>query len=330
MPAYRPTDCAVCYVSDLSFLLPTLASISTLRRWVRPETAVVHLVTLDVDGEVLEKLSEVFAGLAVRLWPSTEANISGYDPEQYCRTHVPTSTLGRLALPEDLLSSAQRIVYVDGDTLFVRDPGALIAYVPPDGMLAACEGVDYFYRNHPGQAGDRARAYCAGLGIDIHRGYFNGGVLAARIAAWREIAANALVYFCANTAKCHYQDESAVNAVAQHRRVRLSPRWNFQTQYRFWGVERMVAPALYHFAGGIKPWSGKLIPWMQLDRMYETLFAPYAEARLPLHRFTAEEQAIHNRGMRSYLLKLNSVQLPRKLERALDFRSLLPGCALGR
>jgi hypothetical protein len=52
---------------------------------------------------------------------------------------------------------------------------------------------------------------------------------------WRSIMADAHNSFAVNTAACKNHDQSALNAVAHDRRVRLSLQWNFQTLSAFSG-----------------------------------------------------------------------------------------------
>lgn len=283
-------DCAICYVTDPDFLVPTLVSAFSAKRWMKSSTADIFIFTLRVPDETLSEVKKICAPAGITVTTMDPEKISGFDPSRYARTHVPTSALGRFFLADYLPSRYQRIIYLDGDTWPVADISELIDYRPPEGKVIAAEDALYFFHSNAGSMGANAREYLKGLQIDGEKGYFNSGVLLATVTTWRHIMSDALAYFLANIEKCRYHDQSALNAVAKGRRVRLSPKWNFVSPYRHWGVEAMVRPHIYHFVGAAKPWMGKCEPWSTIYDMYMADFRKF-EYLWKQRRMSPEELA---------------------------------------
>lgn len=297
-------DCAICYVCDINFLWPTLVSATSLRRWVTPSAADIFLFTIGIDADTSRKVAEACESLGLTFLPLDDGLISGFDESKFARTHVPRSSLGRFFLADHLPRDYDRILYIDGDTWIVRDPTPLIRYRPPPDVIAAGEDPAFFIQSINGSMGSHIREYFAGLGIDGPNGYFNSGVLMARLPTWRAMMAEAFEFFRRNVEKCSYHDQSALNAVARHRRVRLSPRWNFTTPYRHWGVESKIAPCIYHFIGAVKPWMGKCEPWAGIHDAYMEDWRRFASLDLPARRFDARELTQRNRAAIEQTTKL--------------------------
>jgi lipopolysaccharide biosynthesis glycosyltransferase len=315
-------DCAVCYVTDKNFLLPTLVSSFSAKRWLKPESADIFIFTLGVADETIERTREICKSQDITVTPMDPNKISGFDSAKVAKTHVPISTLGRFFFPDYLPPEYQRIVYLDGDTWAIGDISQLIDYRPPEGKLVAAEDGLYFFRKNFGSMGAKARAYLEGLQIDGERGYFNAGVLLATTSTWRQIAADAHKFFVSNTEKCLYHDQSALNAVTKHRRLRLSPKWNFASTYRHWDVERDVNPRIYHFVGGAKPWMGRCEPWSAIHDAYMSEISKFEHIG-PIRRMTSEELAKYDAKERASAKKLKTVYLLRKLRYQFEIRRML-------
>ena len=210
-------------------------------------------------------------------------------------THVPRSALGRFFIADLLPRPHKRILYLDGDTLFLRDPSALIDFCIPEGRFAAVEDSGYFARGEVLGQGKSVRAYLRNLGVDGNDGYFNSGVLLVAAQTWKGMSREAMQFICNNTKICRYHDQSALNAIIGRRRLRLSLAWNFQTAFRYWGIEDFVSPKIYHFTEGGKPWMGPVQPWSDLYPFYEQEFAGLSDLKLPKQSFTSTQVSAFNR-----------------------------------
>jgi lipopolysaccharide biosynthesis glycosyltransferase len=321
-------EVAVCYVSDMNFLLGTLISLRSLRHFVPVEAAETYVFCVDPDLEAIERVQRAAAGYGATLVPLRIDDQIDLEGKSWNSTHVPRSTLGRFYIERHLPTHITRILYVDGDTLFVRDPSELVRFVPQAGKLAAAEDISYYARNDCGAYGAKTRAYFAGLGIDGSRGYLNAGLLLARREAWRSIVADAVRYFEQHSDKCRYHDQSALNAVIGDRRTRLSPLWNFQTPFCYWGVREVAEPVVFHFTEFPKPWMGDVVPWRFLDAAITDAVAEFSDLRLPAQALSAEQVQTYDRLRSGQARRLSSRMPVRLLLRRREFRRLMGEAAL--
>jgi len=221
-------------------------------------------------------------------------SFSGFDTEKFKRSHVPLTALGRFFVDDALPASCQRIVYIDGDTWIRRDPSPLIEATVPDGKLAAVEDMLSFRSNEPSPYARGMRDYMKRLGVNPKNGYFNSGLFAASRKTWRTLAPEAYKFISENTEACELHDQSALNAVTGDRRLKLSLKWNFQTSYKYSGMERFVDPCVYHFTRSPKPWMGICRPWEEMYKPYHAALAPFAKLNLPIKSSNDQELAAHN------------------------------------
>lgn len=96
-------DCAICYVADTNFTLPTLVSATGLRKFVPPEMAPIYVFLIDDDGRISE-LSRFLAPYHIRIVSMSSSAYSNFDRDQLNRSHVPAAALGRFCL-----EAAQRV-----------------------------------------------------------------------------------------------------------------------------------------------------------------------------------------------------------------------------
>jgi lipopolysaccharide biosynthesis glycosyltransferase len=291
------TDCAVCYVSDLNFLLPTLVSAIGLRRYVAAAEAGVFIYAADLETARIMELQHFLMPYSINVIPMDGTTYKMYDPDKFNQTHVSPAALGRFFMEDALPARYKRIVYIDGDTWIRRDPSALINASVPEGRLAAAEDMVFFRNNNFTKHGKSVRDYFAGLGLDEKNGYFNSGVLAASRNTWRQISGEAFKFFLANTTLCKYHDQSALNAIIGDRRLRLSQKWNFQTPFRYLGIENKVDAAIYHFTMFPKPWMGKSEPWKEIYEPYMGRVELFRDLKFPLKRLETSTIDNHNRAM---------------------------------
>jgi lipopolysaccharide biosynthesis glycosyltransferase len=134
-------ECAVCYVSDLNFLLPTLVSAASLRKFVPKHKADVYIFLVDEDIQRLEALNAFLKTYNIDILPLDSRSFSEFDADKFNKSYLSAATLGRFFIEGLLPPSCRRIVYIDGDTWVRRDPSPLIDAVVPDGRFAAVEDM---------------------------------------------------------------------------------------------------------------------------------------------------------------------------------------------
>ncbi|MGE3624694.1 MAG: glycosyltransferase family 8 protein [Bdellovibrionales bacterium] len=306
------TECAICLVTDENFLLVTLIAVLQMRQYVAAHAADIFIFFTGPMNDRAQQVIRFCEPQGIRLVPLDSRAYSDYDENQLNRadTGIPPVALGRLVIENLLPASCKRIVYLDGDTWIKGDPTPLINAVVPPGRFAAAEDTSSFCRYDITRNGGAVRSYLRGIGVDLRKGYFNTGVMAASRETWRQVMAEAYGFFLKNTFACRYYDQSAINAVADDRRIPLSLAWNFQTHYRMLDVERRIAPRIFHFTNAPKPWMVRLQPWPEMFDRYAEEFRRLAFLNLP-HRTvpaedvkTANARAIRERHKMKYLLPL--------------------------
>jgi lipopolysaccharide biosynthesis glycosyltransferase len=280
------TECAVCYASDINFLLPSLVSATGLRKFVPAHKADIYIFLVDEEARV-EELNRFLMPYDIHVIPMDSRAYGGFDKDEFHKTHVPPVTLSRFFMDAMLPDSCRRIVYIDGDTWMRRDPSALIEAIVPDGKFAAVSDINYFRCEEMSARGKNMRAYFKGLGINPKKGYFNAGVFATSRKTWKEIAPAAYKFFTENTAICRTHDQSALNVVVGDRRLPLSLKWNFQTRFRYLGVENQIEPCIYHFTEPTKPWLEECGPWKDVQPAYQNSMTPFSTLNLPIKIFDA-------------------------------------------
>jgi len=284
---------AICYVSDIGFLAPTLISIESARRFV-PASVPIYIIAIQLDGDVLEGLEPLLSRLSVTVIPFDSKQLDSV-AKVWAESHVPVAALGRFFLPDLLPEEIDRILYVDGDTLFVRDPAPLLNKTLPAGKIGMVEDAMSFYRHDQSANGIDAREYMQGLGLSPDAQYANSGVFIAERGDWKVIAEDALNYLRSHSGKCRYHDQSALNAVVGNRRLPLSPIWNYQSRFVQWRAKPIAEPAILHFTGAAKPWMGKVHPWSAVSDQLTSMMHEPPICNLPAWTMSEDEVVGHNR-----------------------------------
>lgn len=204
----------------------------------------VHLVTDAAAPELMagvDRLSRTFRAAIsvhrvhaadldrVRALPSNSAHFSQGTPAVWFR----------LALPEILDPSVERVIYLDSDTVVTGDIASLFAADLGEAALGAVLDYNHAELGKP-------------LGLDS---YVNSGVLLMDLVRWRrERHFEACLAFAErNRALIRFGDQCALNGHFRDRVRLLEPRWN---RYVVSG-DRATDPGdagVLHFITGDKPW----------------------------------------------------------------------------
>lgn len=284
-------ECAVCYVSDLNFLLPSIISATGVRKFVPPQKADIFIFTVGVDAEKIAQANILLSTYSIKVTAIQDEVFNEIDKERLTRTHTPMAMFGRLFMQNLLPPECKRIVYLDGDTWIMRDPTPLIDAIVPEGFLAAAEDTIYFRQKFGiGSTTKEIRHYFSQIGLKENQGYFNSGVFATSRKTWEIISKEAYIYYINNAKICeHSPDQSALNAIISNRRLRLSNKWNFQTQLKIWDAHRYVKPIICHFNRQPKPWMGACEPWEEMFTEYQKAIKEFASLNLPIKILSKEE-----------------------------------------
>lgn len=319
----------VFFLTDKGFAIPTVASIESLRRWDSASQIKVNVVLFGMDQEEVSAFLQSTDDLRVTVHILSADQLEFFDKEHFNKTHVPYSTLARFLIPQFAGKDANTdILYVDGDTWFLQDPKSLLDIPAPETGLLASEDQSYFYKNEVGPTGRAISAYFANIGVTEDTGYFNAGVIKCRADEWASICADCLSYLKDSLPLCRYHDQSALNAVASRKRIRLSPAWNFQTPYWSWDLPSLEAPRLLHFVGGGKPWMGVLKSWSSIYVDYMQVIRGRTHPLFPLKVWSYEEQVREINGERWAALKNKTFFRRRIQHRRERFQKLVDSSVL--
>lgn len=164
---------------------------------------------------------------------------------------ISRSTYLRLLVGDLLPKEVSRALYVDGDTLILRDLAALFAFdlgEAPAGAAVSAGSPKY---------GNGRRPW-AQLGIDPETPYVNAGVLLIDLERWRaeNIGRAVLVDVAEHQSLYRWMDQDALNSVLANRWALLPPEWNLQLGSK---ACRRNPPSpetigICHFTGIFKPW----------------------------------------------------------------------------
>lgn len=291
MTGHLTKDSAVIFVTDAGFLVPSIsAALQVAGQKKVTNIADIYIILVDFAEPTVELLRKAFAPFEIRFatispslfLPSESANLN--------KTHVPMTTLGRLAIQNAIPAHFENIVYIDGDVQIVGDIYPLVSHKVKPGHIAAANESLWLCENDLGRFWARHKNYLSKLGISDPIDYFNAGVLAFRMDTWREMAPKALSYFTRNTADCLYHDQSALNAVFRGRREVLSPSYNFNSFFSTLGATEESRPNIVHFTGGYKPWFFPGPPWRgKFIGQYANLVAEY-DVLQPFFKIPTAEQ----------------------------------------
>lgn len=160
-------------------------------------------------------------------------NKNGYSKEAFYR----------IFLPDLLDKKIDKALYLDSDLIVLEDISRLWEVDLKNQYIAAVH-------NPLSQKRHGIRRY---LGIP-EQNYFNSGVLLMNLKKWRKhgITKKILKFILKYPQKIRFADQDALNGILHEKWVRLNKKWNFPA---FWYKPGMK-PAILHFIGGNKPWSG--------------------------------------------------------------------------
>jgi lipopolysaccharide biosynthesis glycosyltransferase len=178
------------------------------------------------------------------------------------RGHFNRAILFRIGLESLAPADCKRVLYIDSDTIVMRD----IRELWRSDLKGNPIGAVHDQYNIPVEWATRWK-----LPVEGAR-YFNSGVMLVDLEKVRaeKLFSRALDFFVANDKELLMADQDALNYAAWNRWTALDPAWNVQrfmspVEFAAQPAERQVkhgAPKLVHFIGLDKPWlPNKWHPW---------------------------------------------------------------------
>lgn len=236
-----------------------------------------------LPGRLRTRIVGDLRGAAEIEWIAMARDLTGVPNTVY----LPPAALFRL-LMADVLIDADRVVYIDCDTVVLESIGDLASRLE-HGMVAAVRDA-----GAPVAAGPAGTDWRR-LDLDPAAPYFNSGVMVADLDHWRarDVGRRALDVLA--RAQPRWGDQCALNAVAGGAWDEVPRRWNLQTAdlegrslaWALWraDVEAAVArPAIIHFTERDKPWlSTSRHPHRDIWRQWLAR-TPFRDWQPPRHR----------------------------------------------
>ena len=249
----------IVYCVDRGYAIPLAVSLRSLHESNPGKQISVIVLTLDFDDELVARVR--------RSVPELE--VSFVDVESVIPSGLPRvkafsrAAYGRLFAPAVLAGSAERILYLDADTIVLGNLDGLNGVILADHTLAAVQSVE-----PPFISGALGVPMWRSLGISRDAPYFNSGVLLINPERWIEqrVAERTIEMAQTYSDSNLWADQDALNIVFQGDFLRLDQRWNAESPLRkpihlghalFDPDEIRSAgedPAVVHFIGSPKPW----------------------------------------------------------------------------
>ncbi len=246
-------DRCACFITDTGYLFPTVLAATQARKFLDREIADVVIILFDTPPEKAELIAKICERNQIILICVSDEILQGYN-----------AMYARLFLTELLPAKYKRVLYMDGDIQITGSLNDLIqTELPGDSDFAAVPDP-MAIELYEAKSGDpKIQSYFEGIGVNSSpaRPYFNSGVLLINLPQWAAIGRDALDVLTNAPAKCLFQDQSALNFAGHSKFAPMSFRWNFPIFFRNCGVEKSLAPRVYHFMSKPKPWNGAFPPW---------------------------------------------------------------------
>lgn len=189
---------------------------------------------------------------------------------------------GRILAPE-LVGDADRLLYIDGDTLVLGSLKKLWQQGLKSGSLASMAMEPTIYPETK-----------SSIGLSDSEPYYNSGVILMDAVSWRKerVFERAVTYMGSSEGSLSFPDQDVLNIILRGRVTPMPQRYNFMSGYTYqsykvlrrhapWfeppggreGFERARKhPAILHFAGDERPWiAGSMCRGKKLYRSYQSL-----------------------------------------------------------
>jgi lipopolysaccharide biosynthesis glycosyltransferase len=259
-----------CFITDAGYLFPTVLAATQARKFLDREVADVVIILFDSPPKTAELIAKICERNRIVLICVSNEILQGYN-----------AMYARLFLTELLPDKYQRVLYMDGDIQITGSLNDLIQTELPGNSHFAAAPDPMAIELYEAKSGDpKIQAYFEGIGVNSSpaRPYFNSGVLLINLPQWAAIARDALDVLTNAPEKCLFQDQSALNFAGHSKFAPMSFGWNFPIFFRNCGVEKSLAPRVYHFMSKPKPWNGVFPPWNNnFVQPYRKLISEYPD-----------------------------------------------------
>ena len=243
----------IAMIADEGYLLTTAVAIRSLVRYTSPKNKYHISIVTSENGE------KVWQDIYKETIPQKD-NIQidciiyevPFENFTFKHGYVSKNALIKFYLPE-IFDKEEKLLYIDGDVLFLDDIADLYSHDIEDYYAAAIKDMLAYEGNHREKIGVQD--------------YFNSGVLLLNLKKIRSNnMVNRLVEYRINQVDTSYMDQDAFNVCFKDKVKYISPTYNMiQECFRVYtekqiadfygeGLEDLKHIKLIHLAGPVKPW----------------------------------------------------------------------------
>jgi lipopolysaccharide biosynthesis glycosyltransferase len=294
---------AVVFAADAGFRMQLAVALASLNDHHQGPPRDVYILTTDLAAADRAAIASGFDHLTVHWRDVPAAWSDGLQMADY----LPVTSAFRLMIGDVLPPSVKRAVYLDADTLIRRPIDHLFTHDLGGCVLGAVADA-----GHPWLVTVHSLPWRL-LGLDPSAPYFNAGVLAIDVAAWRGQGYGQRAIKLLRAHRFAYSDQCALNALANGDFARLATAGNVQADHfspRDSGLvhvavpelDRLAAihdPTIVHFSNGgfrlTRPWfAGSDHPfaaeWLQTRRRTAFAAEVLREAPVPARAAIAKRR----------------------------------------
>ncbi len=253
------------YITDQNYVMPALVSITSAIKNKSSNYKIYLITTFEASGTIacINSLNDTTAEIVIIL-----VDIKKLIPQHInAFNHVTSTALIKFFLPE-ILSSEDKVLYLDGDTIIQK----------PLDELYNTELED----NYAGVVSDSALyampQHTEHLQIEPEK-YFNSGVMLLNLKKMREARlTNKLLEYKTNQYN-YFMDQDAFNKILYNRVVFLPEKYNMIPLNKT--KKQIKEAAILHFAVKLKPWIYNTGLVSKIFKKYYNL-SPYKKIKLKL------------------------------------------------
>lgn len=255
----------LCIAADQNYILPLGTLINSVITHCTSDKWVIHVLETNIPTKVQNKLKKLCHGTNISLEFINMAEYK-FDFQGLDMKHWTKAIFYRLMIPE-IFQNLERIIYLDCDTLVLRDLHDLYYVDMPDNKFVAMVSDKYSFLNR--------REY-----LKLNS-YYNSGMIVFDTARCRQFD------FCQKCIQwihdfpeyAKYPDQDAINVVLKDHILRLNVTYNWQIVYFQGHLFKQLETAVHvlHFLTCTKAWHAKTDK--ELGTVYEQ-YIPYTYGRL--------------------------------------------------
>lgn len=295
----------IVFASDNNYAQHTaVAMASVLVNTIVPQKIQFYLIDDEIQQENKEKITKTVKNLGGNIEFIKIKNSKLEDC--YVSGELSRASYFRLDIANILDESIEKIIYLDCDLLVYDDIEKMWQLDMGEKPVAAtCDlGI---------MASARVRKQKNKfIGLPVDAPYFNAGVLIMNLKKWRDGNYAEAIIALATQNKYPNHDQDALNKFFMNNWQEIPLRWDVippvfnlflkivtKPDLRKKAIEAKLNPAIFHYAGGYKPWEYEIHDGFN-DKYYEYLkLTEYKDAKMP--QFDKRRK---NRSIKRQMLRL--------------------------